>query len=148
VTVVVGTVQKLWDLLEQSDPVDAIVANFAVFNHIRDLRSLFHAMAAHLVPGGIVVTQMLNPFHLRDVRQLWWWRSVARSLGPGAVVFSGRDTTTYRHFSWSVARAAAAADFTVVERLSSAQILRPVGAVPRLGAFTSQFSIFVFRRRK
>ena len=130
VTVVAGPAQHLFDVLERSGPVDAVVANFAVFNHIADLGGLFHSLAAHLVPGGVVITQMLNPFYWRDVGRRWWWRSAARSLGSGAVVFSGRDTTTYRHFSWSVARAAAA-DFTLVDRLGSA----------------SQFSIFIFKRR-
>jgi glycosyltransferase involved in cell wall biosynthesis/ubiquinone/menaquinone biosynthesis C-methylase UbiE len=131
VTVVAGPAQHLFDLLDRSGPVDAVVANFAVFNHIADLGGLFRSLAAHLVPGGIVVTQMLNPFYWRDVGRRWWWRSAARSFGSGSIAFSGRDTTTYRHFSWSVVRAAAG-DFTIVDRVG----------------FGSQFSIFVFRRRQ
>lgn len=147
VAVVTGAADRLWDVLDHTGPARTVVANFAVFNHIRDLGALFHAVAAHLEPRGMVVTLMLNPFYWRDIGQPWWWRCAATSLGSGGLVFNGPDITTYRHFPWSVVRAASS-EFTVVERFGCASGPSRVGALASLGAVASQFSIFVFQRRE
>jgi ubiquinone/menaquinone biosynthesis C-methylase UbiE len=145
VVFVSGQSSELWAALNDGEDADAIVANFAVFNHVHDLKELFRSAAAHLVSGGLVITQMLNPFYWRDVRRFWWWRSAVTSFASGAVVFRGPDTTTYRHFPRFVVQAADG--FSLDELAWSAEsgaASWPSRAVPPV---TSTFCTFVFRRR-
>jgi SAM-dependent methyltransferase len=57
---------------------DAVVANFAVLNSIRDLEPLFDAFAACLAPRGWVLVSLLNPIHWSKVKMPQWWRSIVR----------------------------------------------------------------------
>jgi SAM-dependent methyltransferase len=101
VTAIEGNLSWLVDALVRDGPVAAIAANFAVLNHVGDLRSLLEELAPHLAEDGVVVASLLNPFYKRDMVQGWWWRGVAGSLQTGAILADG-DVTTYRHFRRTV----------------------------------------------
>jgi hypothetical protein len=105
---VAGGLHRLESELEKTGPVAAVAANFAVLNHIGDLRPVFRLFAANVAPAGVVAASVLNPFYWPDMKCSWWWRSVVRSLGAGAIRFEG-DVTTYRHFVRAMTSAAAPA---------------------------------------
>jgi SAM-dependent methyltransferase len=94
---------------------DAIVANFAVLNLLADLREVFDGFARVLVPGGVVIANVLNPFYWRDLRYGWWWRSLLTSVGTGTLSVRWPETSTHRHRMSTIARAAAPG-FTVASR--------------------------------
>jgi SAM-dependent methyltransferase len=54
---------------------DAIVADFAVLNSIRDLPILFEMFDAHLVSGGRIIISLLNPVHWSKMRNPIWWKN-------------------------------------------------------------------------
>lgn len=105
ITPAAGPLDAMERALTQSGPVSAIAANFSVLNHVRELKPLLQLLASHLVPGGALVANVLNPFYQRDMRQSWWWRSALRSLGTGAIRMDGK-VTTHRHFVGAIRRAA------------------------------------------
>jgi SAM-dependent methyltransferase len=139
VTPVAGRLDAMTAALADSGPVSAVAANFAVLNHVRELRPLLRVLASHLVPRGALVASVLNPFHRADMRRAWWWRSALRSLGSGALRMDG-DVTTWRHFIGAMRRAAEA-DFVVED------VRTPGGQPPGLGALDSNFLFLVLRRR-
>jgi SAM-dependent methyltransferase len=94
---------------------DAVTANFAVLNLLADVRGVFDAMSRVLVTGGVVIANVLNPFHWRDLRHLWWWRSFVSSVGSGTLSDRRPETSTHRHRLATIARAAAPS-LALVER--------------------------------
>jgi SAM-dependent methyltransferase len=104
ITAVAGSLSKLVEALARVGPVTVIAANFAVLNHVRDIRSLLEALAPDLAENGAVVASLLNPFYRRDMVRSWWWRAAPDALRSGAIRFHG-DVTTYRHFRRSVSTA-------------------------------------------
>jgi hypothetical protein len=108
VVAVTGGLNRLEAELEKTGPVAAVAANFAVLNHISDLRPVFRVFASNVAPRGVVAASVLNPFYWPDMKCGWWWRSVIRSFGSGAIRFAG-DVTTYRHFIGAMTKAAAPA---------------------------------------
>lgn len=138
ITPLAGPLDMLAPVLEQSGPVAAIAANFAVLNHVRDLGPLLQSLAPHLAPRGALVASLLNPFFGRDMLQAWWWRSAMRSLGQGAIRMEG-SVTTYRHFAGAIRRAAEPG--FAVEEVRAARR----GALA--GALGSNFLFVTLRRR-
>jgi SAM-dependent methyltransferase len=114
VVAIAGGLDRLESELEHTGPVAAVAANFAVLNHISDLRPVFRMFASHLAPRGVVVVSVLNPFYWHDMKRSWWWRAFIRSFGAGSIRFAG-DVTTYRHFVGAMTRMAAPA-FMLAER--------------------------------
>jgi SAM-dependent methyltransferase len=106
VTALAGDLDVLLKELDRAGHVSAVAANFAVLNHVRDLRPLFLALAPHVARGGNLLATILNPFYRRDMREGWWWRGMPRSLFAGSIRVIG-DVTTYRHFRRTVRRMAA-----------------------------------------
>jgi SAM-dependent methyltransferase len=141
-----GAIDRLDAQLARVGALGAIAANFAVLNHVRDLRPLFRLFARHVVPGGIVVASVLNPFYWRDMTRGWWWTSACRSLGTGAIRFAG-DVVTYRHRVGSLRRMAAPA-FALPG--PGRQPLDPQGDGVRvlswLNAWSTNFLVLTFRR--
>jgi SAM-dependent methyltransferase len=145
---VVGELSRLESELAGFDSLSAVAANFAVLNHVRDLRPLFRLFASHLAPRGVVVASLINPFHWRDMRRGWWWMHAVRSFGSGAIRFSG-DVTTYRHFVRTVEEMAAPS-MVLAER-------EPLGLSSRndrssrsrwRGTFSASFLMLVLRSRE
>jgi SAM-dependent methyltransferase len=134
-----GSLQAMEAALDAVGTVDAISANFAVLNHVRDLSPLLQRLAGHLAPDGTLMASVLNPFYLRDMRQGWWWRSALRSAWRGAIRMEGR-VTTYRHFVGSLRRAALPA--FRIERVEPAVGERG----GRWGALASNHLLVVFRK--
>ena len=111
---IAGDLELLVEELEFAGPVAAIAANFAVLNHVRDLRPLFGTLAPYLVRDGVIVAIVLNPFYWRDMTHGWWWRGLPRSLWTGSLKVAGR-VTTYRHYMRAVRRMASP-HFELVEQ--------------------------------
>jgi len=106
-----GTLDDMESALEVHGPVAAIAANFSVLNHVGNLQPLLQLLASHLVPGGVLLASVLNPFYRSDMQHSWWWRSAMRTAWRGAIRVEGK-VTTYRHFMRTLRRAAAP-DFAV-----------------------------------
>jgi SAM-dependent methyltransferase len=86
---------------------DVVTANFAVLNLLGDVRGVFDAMGRVLVAGGVVLANVLNPFHWRGLHHLWWWRSLATSVGTGTLSDRRPETSTHRHLISTIVHAAA-----------------------------------------
>ena len=118
---IAGDLELLGEELERAGPVAAIAANFAVLNHVRDLRALFGTLAPYLVPDGVIVAIVLNPFSWRDMTHGWWWRGLPGSLWTGAIKVSGQ-VTTYRHYMRAVRRMASPR-FELIERKGASSVV-------------------------
>jgi SAM-dependent methyltransferase len=105
--------------------LDGIISNFAVFNLVEDLPSLFNVFSRIVRPGGYVITSVLNPLFWKDLRERWLWSSAWRSLGRGAIYVHGRDTDFYRYWTRAIVRAAKPA-FRLQERASVGALVRRV----------------------
>lgn len=138
ITLAVGGLDAMERALAGGRQVAAIAANFAVLNHVRDLKPLLHQLASHLTAGGALVACVLNPFYRQDMRRAWWWRSALRSLGAGPIQQDGK-VTSYRHFAHALHKAAEPR--FVLEEVRAAR----AGAL--LGALDSEFLFVVLRRQ-
>lgn len=138
ITPAAGLLDAMVHVLEGSGPVSAIAANFAVLNHVHELKPLLHLLASHLAPQGALVASFLNPFYRRDMLRAWWWRSALRSAWKGAIRMEG-NVTTYRHFVGAI-RKAAEPDFVLEE-------VRAASGSALLGTLDSSFLFVVLRRR-
>ena len=85
--------------------IDAVTANFAVLNSIRDLRPLFEALHARLTPGGWLIASLLNPLHWSKIKTRAWWRdAIVAPRGPR--LHTADPYATYLHFIPHTLRAA------------------------------------------
>jgi SAM-dependent methyltransferase len=97
---------------------DAVVANFAVLNHIRDLTEWFHFLAPHLSERGCVIVSVLNPLHWTHLLTIRWWRSaMVRDLRAHSV-----EPVTYLHSIRSILRAARG--FELIGRANAGAVVR------------------------
>src|SRR6516164_3265541 len=53
-----GELKKLFEALKRIGPVAMVAANFAVLNHVAELRPLLQELASHLVPEGALVASV------------------------------------------------------------------------------------------
>lgn len=106
VSVCQGSFAALISALEERPPVDAVIANFAVFNLIEDMQPVFSALAPHVEAGGHVFLSILNPIFWKDLRSRELWRAWAHSFRDPAIHVRGGATDLYRHWVPSVQRAA------------------------------------------
>lgn len=106
---------------------DAIVANFAVLNSIRDLSPLFETFARQLRPSGWVIVSILNPLHWAKVRTPGWWQDAWRHPG-GPRLFSARPYRTYLHFLPALLRSARG--FHLVGRANAGAFVRYDAVAP------------------
>jgi SAM-dependent methyltransferase len=58
--------------------IDLVISNFAPLNQVDDLRPLFAKFHALTTPGGKVLTSVLSPYFIGDMKFSWWWRNVPR----------------------------------------------------------------------
>lgn len=144
---VAGGLDRLDAELARAGRLGAIAANFAVLNHVHDLRPLFRRFAPHLATGGVIVASVLNPRYWRDMRCRWWWAGALRSLGTGSIGVAG-DVSTYRHFVRTVRRAAAP-QFVLADR--DVEVVGPERdhGVTRTwyNSFSTNFLMLVLRKR-
>jgi SAM-dependent methyltransferase len=138
VILAVDSLDALALALEACGRVAAIAANFAVLNHVRDLKPLLQQLGSHLAPGGALVANVLNPFYRHDMRRAWWWRSAWRSRGAGPIQQDGK-VTCYKHFVGAM-RKATEPHFIVEE-------VRAARAHALLGALDSTFLFVNLRKR-
>ena len=113
--------------------VQAVMANFAVLNHIVDHRSLFEGFSRAIDRGGFVLASMLNPCYLGDARYRWWWANMPALVRSGCYPSPG-ESHIHRFAPRAVARAAS--PHFRLERL-----------VPRgFGLATHLYMFLLFRR--
>jgi cyclopropane fatty-acyl-phospholipid synthase-like methyltransferase len=101
--------------------VDAITANFAVFNLVRDHAPLFEAFDRWLSPKGFILIAAISPYHLADVRYKWWWRHLSNLVFSGRYDLRTGDDLTYR-FGISAMKRAAAPHFVLDRIIPSAPL--------------------------
>jgi SAM-dependent methyltransferase len=92
-------------LLPRWPAPQAIVANFAVLNSIRDLEPLFGHFTELLAPRGWLIVSVLNPLHWSKVRMPAWWRN-ALPDPTGPRLYAHQPYPTYLHFVPGLLRAA------------------------------------------
>ena len=108
--------------------IEAVTANFAVLNSIRDLRPLFETFHARLPPGGWLIASLLNPLHWSKIKTRGWWRDALRAP-RGPRLHTVEPYTTYLHFIPATLRAARG--FHLAGRANA-------GAIVRFDAFDSK----------
>jgi SAM-dependent methyltransferase len=86
--------------------VQAVTANFAVFNHFADHAALFERLARVVLPNGFVLASMLNPFYLGDARYRWWRANAVNLLRHGRYAIDS-ESHIHRFAPRIVARSAA-----------------------------------------
>lgn len=86
--------------------VQAVTANFAVFNHFADHAALFERLARVVLPNGFVLASMLNPFYLGDARYRWWRANAVNLLRHGRYAIDS-ESHIHRFAPRVVARSAA-----------------------------------------
>ncbi|HEX4348640.1 MAG TPA: methyltransferase domain-containing protein [Vicinamibacterales bacterium] len=91
--------------LDAWPPAQALTADFAVLNMIRDPAAIFALAARHLASPGWVIVSVLNPVTWRDLVRPRWWLSRARA---SAGTFANRTDRfdSYLHLVAAIARAA------------------------------------------
>ena len=109
-------------LVQRHAGLQAVVANFAVLNHIDDLQTLFTVLAGQLPASGQVIVSVVNPFFWKDIRQRMWWKPCLRSFKTRRVIWAGDVITQYRHYISRVV-GAASPHFVEVEQAGVATFL-------------------------
>lgn len=113
--------------------VQAVMANFAVLNHIADQTSLFEELSRVVRRGGFVLASLLNPYYLGDARYSWWRSNLINLARHGHYAIPS-ESRIHRFAPYVVARAAA-------------PHFRQERLVPRgLGLATDLYMFMLFRR--
>jgi SAM-dependent methyltransferase len=113
--------------------VQAVTANFAVFDHFADHSLLFEELSRVVRQDGFVLASMLNPYYLGDARYGWWRSNVVNLMRNGHYAIPS-ESRVHRFAPRVVARAAA--PYFRLERL-----------IPRgLGLATQLYMFLLFRR--
>ncbi len=86
--------------------VQAVTANFAVFDHFADHTQLFEELSRVIYQGGFVLASMLNPYYLGDARYSWWRANVIKLMRHGRYAIPS-ESGIHRFAPHVVARAAA-----------------------------------------
>ncbi len=86
------------EFLARREPqgMDLIVANFAPFNLVQDLRELFAKFHALAAPQGKVLASVLSPYFAGDLRYAWWWRNCVRLWHDGHYRVPGAQSPIVR----------------------------------------------------
>jgi SAM-dependent methyltransferase len=99
-----GSFDSLCNTLAQRAPFQAVAANFAVLNHIAEMRQFFTAIARHIAPGGYLIASVQNAYHWRAITHRWWWDAAVPFFRSGILHINGRDQTLFRHAKWRLAK--------------------------------------------
>lgn len=86
--------------------VQAVTANFAVFNHFADHVALFEQLSPVVQHGGFVLASLLNPYCLADARYRWWRADLLNLVRRGHYAIPS-ESRIHRFAPRIVARAAA-----------------------------------------
>ena len=107
---------------------NAVVANFAVLNSIRDLQPLFETFAQHLAAPGWVIVSILNPIHWTKFREPRWWLNALQARG-GSAIYLTRPYVSYLHSVRALLRAAP--QFHLTGRANAGGLVRYDEILPR-----------------
>ncbi|TAM22123.1 MAG: methyltransferase domain-containing protein [Rhodanobacter sp.] len=86
--------------------VQAVTANFAVFNHFADHAALFEQLSCVVQHGGFVLASLLNPYCLAEARYRWWRANLVNLVCRGHYAIPS-ESRIHRFAPRIVARAAA-----------------------------------------
>jgi SAM-dependent methyltransferase len=100
---------------------DAVVANFAVLNSIRDPGPLFETFAQRLAAPGWVIVSILNPIHWTKLRAPKWWMNDLQARG-GPAVYLTQPYASYLHFVRTLVRSAR--QFRLMGRANAGSLVR------------------------
>jgi SAM-dependent methyltransferase len=75
---------------------DLITSDFAPLNLIEDLPELFAKFHTLTAPRGKVLTSVLSPYFVGDMKYLWWWRNALRLLRDGHYFVPGAQARIFR----------------------------------------------------
>jgi MFS family permease len=82
----------------ETPPAHLVVANFAPFNLIEELPTLFAKLQAVTVPGGALLASVLSPYFIGDLKLGWRWRGMLGEWRTGRLVVPGaRGNIIRRH---------------------------------------------------
>jgi SAM-dependent methyltransferase len=113
---------SFFDLLPRLPRPQAVVADFAVLNMIRDLRPLFEVFAHHLAPPGWLIVSVVNPLHWPELLRHRWWRGFIEHQRGHTPHYLTEHFTSYLHFVPSILDAAPA--FHLVGRANAGTFVR------------------------
>jgi SAM-dependent methyltransferase len=117
----------------QECKVQAVTANFAVFNHFADHTLVFEELSRVVSKGGFVLASMLNPYYIGDARYGWWRKNVLNLARNGR--YAIQSESGIHRFAPGVVAQAASPHFRL-ERL-----------VPRGMGWATQLYMFLLFRR-
>jgi len=100
---------------------NAVTADFAVLNSIRDLEPLFEALGRRLAAPGWVIASILNPLHWSKVKTRAWWRGALRAP-RGPRIHTTQPYVSYLHFVPALLRAARG--FHLIGRANAGALVR------------------------
>jgi len=113
--------------------VQAVTANFAVFNHFADHAALFEQLSYVVRHGGFVLASLLNPYCLADARYRWWRANLVNLVRRGHYAIASESRI--HRFAPRIVAQAAAPHFRLERRM-------PGGL-----ALASQLYLFLLFRR-
>lgn len=85
--------------------VQAVTANFAVFNHFTEHAALFGQLSRVVEHGGFVLASLLNPYCLADARYRWWRANLVNLVRRGHYAIPS-ESRIHRFAPRAVAQAA------------------------------------------
>jgi hypothetical protein len=80
----------------QEGRVQLVTSNFAPLNLIGDLHDLFAKFHALTTPDGKVLTSVLSPYFIGDLKYGWWWRNSLRLWRDGHYSVQGAHSPVVR----------------------------------------------------
>jgi SAM-dependent methyltransferase len=107
---------------------NAVTANFAVLNSIRDLEPLFEMFGEQLASPGWVIVSILNPIHWTKLREPRWWLHASRAK-RGPSMYQSQPYASYLHSVRGVQRAAP--KFQLVGRANAGALVRYDEGLPQ-----------------
>jgi SAM-dependent methyltransferase len=110
---------------------NAVVANFAVLNMVRDPAPLLDAFRRHMAPPGWLFISVMNPIHWRRLMSRGWWQAILRRQGATPPLYLTDHFNCYLHFVPALLRAAPG--FRLIGRGNAGTFVR-YDAVDRKGA--------------
>jgi SAM-dependent methyltransferase len=77
-------------------PADLVIADFGPLNLIDDLPELFAKFHRLTGPNGKVLTSVLSPYFVGEMKTRWWWRNAPRLWRTGHFFVPGPQAPHHR----------------------------------------------------
>jgi SAM-dependent methyltransferase len=93
-----GELAGLYAGLSHFDPINVLVANFGVINHLPRLEAFADLVSQRLTALQVIILGVHNPLYLPDMGSRWWWRGLWAGRGEGVILCEGTAVRTRRYF--------------------------------------------------